>query len=488
MKSDNTATSCSEIIAQFAADLTFESIPPQVVAKVKTHLIDSIGVGMAGSTMDWCEQASRVLQRMEGLPESTVLGHARRITAPNAAVANGVAIACMDYDDTDYVGGGHHMSRSVIPAALAMADRVHASGKQLIAAITAGYETVGRVGASLLVDRYGSRSANASWTQEDIDNHHLMINQGSSLTRGFIPGLYGSAVVAGCLLGLNAKQIASAQGLVGSLGLYLGQPHREGTDGLGFYGGWSAHAGILAALWAQEGLQGPRYIYEGDRGMLKLIGTTLQDPAKLTEGLGSDWNSMNNLLKFYPAGHGTHHFIEALKSLIAEYGIKANDVDNIVCRAPAQRVEFHFLPVEAKLHTTPYTGRFSMPYVLARLLLDGNLGPLSFTQEKVTEAAAIDLARRVTYVSDETAWYGKQRGMVVLTLRDGRTFTRSSPDLIGFPNRPYTRDDVIGKFKANARLVLKDEKRLDALVAGLESIEHVNDVRTVTALTSADGQ
>ena len=485
MSAENPERSCSEILAEFAVNLAYERVPPAVAAKVKTHIIDSIGVGMAGSTMEWCRQASSVVQRLDGPPEATVLGGGKRIAAPNAAMANGVAIASMDYDDTDYVGGGHHMSRSVVPAALAVAEMVHAGGIEVIAAVTAGYEVVGRVGSALLLDRYGSRGANAGWTADDLAKHHRMQRQGGSLVRGFIPGLYGSAVAAGRLLGLNAEQIASAQGLVGGLGLFLGQSHREGADGLMLNSGWAAHAGILAALWAREGLLGPRYIYEGDRGVLAVIGGDLQDPACLTKGLGTEWNSMNNMLKFYPAGHGTHHFIESLKSLMNEHGLLAEDIEQIECRAPAQRVEFHFLPVEAKLHPTPYTGRFSMPYLLARLLLDRELGPLSFTPQKVSEPAAIDLARRVTYVSDEAAWYGQTRGLVTVTLRGGRTLSRSSPDLLGFPRRPHTRDDVVGKFRANAALVFEDAKRLDDLVNGLEALEQVKDICEILSLTAA---
>lgn len=475
--------SYAEALADFAAGLTFERVPSQVIEKAKTHVTDVIGVGMAGSTMEWCRQGMRVVQRLEGPPEATVFGQAKRVAAPNAAMANSTAISGTDYDDTDYSGGGFHMSRSVVPAALAVGEMMHASGEQVLTAVVAGYEVASRVGAALLLDRYGPRAATASWGPEDLAKHERMRQQGGPLVRGFIPGLFATAVVAAKLLDLDARQIASAQGLVGGLGSFLGQSHREGADGLHLHAGWAAHAGILAALWAREGLRGARFIYEGDRGLLSVIGGDLQDATCLARGLGEQWNTMNNVLKFFPAAHGLHHFIESAKWLAHEHHLNADDIEKIECWAPAQRIESHFLPREAKLHPTPYSGRFSVPYLLARMLIDGELTPLSYTPEKVTQPAVLALARRVTYVADESAWFGEKRGLVIMQLRDGRTLSRSTPILLGFPKRPYTRADIAGKLRANAKFVLGDAARLEQLVDALETLEQAQDVASVMQLT-----
>ena len=191
------------------------------------------------------------------------------------------------------------------------------------------------------------------------------------------------------------------------------------------------------------------------------------------------------VLKFYPGGHGMHHFIESLNSLMND-GLRARDVEQIECHAPSQRIEFHFEPKEDKLHPSPYSARFSLPYVLARLVTDRELGPLSFTPQKVTDPEVIELASRITYVSDETVWFGEKRGLVVVKLRDGRTLKRSSPELRGFPNRPHTRSDVVDKFKINARLVCSNEKRLDDLVNALETLDKVKDVGEMMRLTTPD--
>lgn len=476
--------SSSEILASFAADLKFKDIPAEVIAKAKQHIIDSIGVGIAGSTMDWCERGGRAFRHMGGPVEATLLGQKNKIAMANAAISNGIAIAGMDLDDTDYTGGGGHMSRSVVAAALAAAESNHRTGKDLIKAVVVGYEVATRVGSSLLLDRYGPRGALASWGPEDHAAHNRMREQGGGVMRGYLPGLYASAVVAGSLLGLEAKDLASAQGLVGPLGLFFGQAHREGAHAGFLHAGWSAHSGIIAALWARDGLQGPRFVYEGDRGLLAVIGGDLQDASRLTHGLGTEWNTLNNVLKFYPAGHGTHHFIESLNTLMNSYEFTAEDVSEITCVAPSQRIEYHFLPKEAKLNPNVYNARFSLPYLLARLLHDRQLGPLSFTREKITEAKVLELASRVTYVADESAWFENKRGMVTVKLNDNRTLSQSTPHLLGFPERPCSHDDVINKFRVNAKLVLSGTKSLDNLVSALENLEHTEDIGNIMALTA----
>ena len=483
MKTETQQPSSSEILAAFAAKLRYEDIPPEVVAKVKTHILDAIGVGMAGSTMEWCRQSCRVFERAGAPTEATVLGQSHKLAAPDAALANGVALGCMDYDDTDYTGGGHHMSRHIIAAALAAGELTHSSGKELITAVTIGYEVASRVGSSLLLDRYGPRGANSSWTEEDFAKHHKLQKQGGSLVRGNIPGLFACTTLASRLLGLSAAQISSAQGLVGGFGLFLCQSHSEGADATMLFSGWSAHAGVLSALWAREGLRGPRHIYEGKRGLLEVIGGDLQDATQLTDRLGTQWNSMNNLLKFYPGGHGMHHFIESLHALMNE-GLGAQDIEQIECHAPSQRIEFHFEPKEDKLHPTPYSARFSLPYVLARLAIDRALGPLSYAADKVTDPVVIELASRITYVADETVWIGDKRGLVIVKLRDGRVLKRSSPELRGFPNRPFTRDDIVGKFKENANLIKTSPRRIDSLVQSLEALENVKDIGDVMRFTT----
>lgn len=475
--------SYSEAVADFAAGLKFERIPPEVIAKAKTHIMDSVGVALAGTTMEFWQRAYRVCQRLGGPPEATVFGQRDKLGVSSAAMANGIATTLLDYDDTDYWGGGAHMSRYVVATALSVGEMAHRGGKDVLTGVIAGYEVASRVGSALLVDSYGPRAARPGWGPTELEAHHRLQRRGVSLL-AIIPGLFACAVIASLLLKQDARRMASAQGIAGGLGLFLAQTHREGTDALPLHVGWACHAGIVAALWANEGLTGPRFIYEGDRGFLSVIAGDLQDATRITADLGLQWKTLNNVLKFYPAGHGTQHFIESLNTLLKDHGLSPEDILSIECRAPAQRVEFHFEPKEAKLHPTPYNARFSLPYLLARLILDGKLGPQSFTPDKVSDPKALELARRVTYTVDEQAWFGEKRGLVTVRLSDGRTLSRSTPEVLGMPNRPCSRSDIVNKFKDNAILALGDMGRVDALIERLETLDEVQDVGELMQLTA----
>ncbi|MFH1486094.1 MAG: MmgE/PrpD family protein [Chloroflexota bacterium] len=476
--------SYSEAIAGFAAGLRFEQIPAHVTAKARTHLMDSVGVGLAGTKMEWWERANRLCQRLGGPPEASVFGQRGMLGVSSAAMANGMAVTALDYDDTDYWGGGTHMSRYVVATALSMGEMAHRSGKDVLAAAVLGYEVASRVGSALLVDRYGPRAAKAEWGAAELDAHHRLQRRGLSMI-AILPGLFACSVIAGRLLELDAQEMASAQGIAGGLGLFLAQTHREGADALPLHVGWACHAGIAAALWASEDIRGPRFIYEGDRGFLSVIAAgDLQDATRLSAGLGVEWNTLNNVLKFYPAGHGTHHFMESVRSLIEQHGLSAEDIVDIECRAPSQRVEFHFEPKEAKLHPSPYSARFSLPYLLARLVLDRKLGPLSFTPDKVSDPKALELASRVKYTVDEQAWFGDKRGLVVMRLRDGRELSCASPDVPGMPNRLPSREDIVNKFRDNALLALPDAGRVAALADALEKLDEIQDVGELMRLTT----
>ncbi|MBI2908854.1 MAG: MmgE/PrpD family protein [Chloroflexi bacterium] len=476
--------SYSEIIADFAAGLTLEQLPREVVVKAKVHIMDSVGVGLGGTTTEWWQRAYHVCQRLGGPPEATVFGQSMKLGVASAAMANSIAVTALDYDDTDYWGAGTHMSRYVVGTALSVGETARCSGKDVITAAVAGYEVASRVGAALLVDRYGPRAATPDWGQKELDAHHRLQRRGIPMM-AVLPGLFACSVIAGRLFGLDAQQMTSAQGFAGGFGLFLAQSHREGADGVPLHVGWACHAGIAAAMFAKEGLRGPRFIYEGDRGFLSVIANELHDATRLTAGLGQQWNTLNNILKYYPAGHGTHHFIESLKGLMAERSFSADDILDMECRAPAQRVEFHFEPKEAKLHPTPFNARFSLPYLLARLAMDGELGPQSFAPDRVFDPKALELASRVNYVTDEQAWIGDKRGLTIVRLKDGRTLSRSTPDVLGMPNRPGSRQDMLSKFRANAMSALGDEERVEALIEALEALEGAEDVGAVMRLTAS---
>src|SRR5512136_2588650 len=184
--------SASERLATFAAALRFDALPAAVVAQVKLHLLDLLGVALAGSTMEFGAAVQRVAQAMGGPPDCTVIGFYKRMPAAWAALVNGTLAHGLDYDDT-HTESVVHVSASVVPTALAACEDAHADGKTLLTTLALGMEANVRLG---------------------------LVARGGFHDRGFHPtgicGAFAAALVAGKVAGLNAAQLADALGLAGS--------------------------------------------------------------------------------------------------------------------------------------------------------------------------------------------------------------------------------------------------------------------------------
>ena len=279
MKQDYAAMTCSEKIGEFVHDLKFDEIPRDVVEKTKLHILDTLGVALAAESEDFTRIMLEVAKSMKGPAESAVWGSKVRLPAANAALVNGTMAHGLDFDDM-HRGASTHLSVFVVPTALAIGEAKKTSGKETLAAIVAGYETGARIGLAAL---------------------------GRLLLRGWHPtgvfGAFASAVAAGKLMGLNARQIAVSMGIAGSQASGLAQWIEEGSWTKRMHPGWAAHSGIIAALLAAKGYDGPLRILEGSKGLYhSFLHEGHFDLTKLTEGLGERWETRQICLKIYPSG------------------------------------------------------------------------------------------------------------------------------------------------------------------------------------------
>ncbi len=465
------AKSISEAYAEFALGLQYDTIPAEVVAKAKDHILDTIGCGLAGSTMEWARITMGIAKRLGGHQEATIIGDGSRVAAPNAALACGAACSCLDYDDTGYWVGAVHSSRALVPTSLTVADWMGRSGKDLIKATIVGWEIANRVGNAQGVDRD---------RRYDLSVHYKILKRGTGGSNHF-----AAAAEASLLMGLDRDQISTAIAFVPWMQSSIGyaQSHREGGDATPIFTGWTAHAGVMAAIAAQGGLVGPRLIFEGDKGFFNQLQLgELYAPEKLTEGLGQRWYTLDNCIKFYPAGHGTHHWIESLKTVIREHKVGPDDVEEVLCHVPKQRVELHFDFPEQKLNPRPYSSRFSLPFMLASVLVDGDWNVRSSIDNKVKDPRKLELAKRVHSSFEEDSWLEGNRGRITVKTKDGKSYSAKHPYLLGLPSNPPTHQQIVDKFRYNASFALSKEAT-DSLVKTLENLEQMKNVGDVMRMT-----
>ena len=255
-------------LASFYSGLEYEDLSPREVDRTKYFCLDYLGVAIRGAITPSSKAIHAALESLSPDGDSVIMGSSLRASPEYAALSNGAAAHSIEMDDVQN-DSSLHPAVATFPAAFACADLVGArgdppvDGRRLIAAITAGYDVMVRVGKGL-----------------DPRRHYA---------RGFHPtgtcGTFGAAVVASRLLGLGARETAWAMGVAGSQAAGSLEFLADGAWTKRMHPGWAAHSGIIAALLSSRGFVAPTTILEGRDGFLHGYSDDA-DETKVMEGLG----------------------------------------------------------------------------------------------------------------------------------------------------------------------------------------------------------
>ena len=442
-------------LAQWAASVTFEDLPDDVVAATKLRLMDVIGLALAGAETDFGRSVRNAALAISTPGPCRILGFGDQVGVTAAAFANGAFSQALEFDDT-HNESIVHMSSPAVAAALALAEFATVSGRDLITAIAIGNEISCRVGS---------------------------VSSGELHRRGFHPtGLFatfGAAYLAGKLLGLDAPALSRAAGIAGSFASGLLECWVDGTQTKFLHPGWSAQSGITAALLARSGVTGPAQVFEGRWG---LFATHVQDPnahrdfTRINRRLGEIWESRNSSFKPFPAAHVIHPYISAVLRLREKHQIRPDDVERIECPVTSFIVTIVCEPTEEKFApATDSHGRVSLQYSLAEALFHGALGKADYSAESLKNPEILALARRVRYrVDPNYPGPGRFKGAAKITLKDGRAFEEVEEYNRGSAENPMTYEGLRAKFDDNARGFLSLEQR-DRLAGDINRLELLPD-------------
>jgi 2-methylcitrate dehydratase PrpD len=257
-------------------------------------------------------------------------------------------------------------------------------------------------------------------------------------------------------VGRAATQAAGVQEAFGS----MAKPFQVGR---------AAADGLLAALCAEGGMTGPRAILDAPGWAARL--SPDRAPARLTEGLGSRWAVTDLVFKRYPCCFATHAAIRGLLALRASLPSAAVEAVEIEVGPTALQV------ADQRAPTTGLGGKFSLTYCAAAALLRGHVGEDDFTDRAVGDPAARALAERVRLVLD--AGLDETRARVRVRLASGET-REGAADVAGHDDPADLRRDLTAKFRALVAPRL-GEPAAARLLAALESLDRVEDVRELTA-------
>lgn len=455
-------------LARFAADQTAATVPEDVIASVRQRVLDILGIAAAATALPTSRAALSFVADQGGAPHARAIGLAHKVPAAQAAFANGVLAHSLDYDDT-HLPSVLHPSASVVPAALATAERSAASGAQLAAAIAVGLEVCVRLGMAGY-----DRDARTS----------MFFERGQHATS--ICGAIASAATAAKLLGLDAVGISHAMGVAVSMAGGVIEANRTGGTVKRIHCGWAAHAGVTAADLAERGLTGPPTVLEGRFGFFEAFLGGDFHPAELLDGLGERWQVPGIFFKPYPANHFTHAGIDAARRLRAD-GLDPDDVAELHLSVAAPTVRTIGEPIEVKrAPETGYQAQFSGPYTVVAGLLGGSglgVGLDDFTDELARDARRRALMQRVAVGSDprlDEVFPWQFPAVLRAVTHDGHERVEEVLVNRGGPDDPLSDDELARKFSDNAVRVV-DRDAIDRIIDTALRLDDLDDTDALTA-------
>ena len=453
-------TAVTTELAAWCAAITPAGLPEPVLRRAAALTLDLVG-NMVRARHD-AESTPALIAAARALGlcggEATVFGDAMRYTPAGAALLNGALGHSLDFDDT-HAAGSLHPGAPVIPAALAAAELTGASGADTLAGIVAGYEVTCRLA--------------------------LALPAGDHYDRGFHPtatcGSFGAAAAAGRVFGLDAAAIADAFGIALSQAAGSLQFLANGAWTKRFQVGWSAMAGLAAAMLAREGFRGAAEAIEGRHGFLRAYAPA-PTPERVLDQLGTVFETMHTAVKPYPSCRYGHAAIDAAIALRAEHGLAPDAVESVTVGLPAKGMLLIGAPHEQKVEPRNVVdGQFSGPFVVAAALATGAMGWDSY--RLLDDAKVRALARKVRCVQDpeiEAEFPANMSGKVTVTTRAG-TVARKVVVPKGEPDNFLTDQELAAKFHGLVDRVMGQE-RAAALAEAVLGLEQARDVAAVMRL------
>jgi 2-methylcitrate dehydratase PrpD len=454
----------SEELATWAVGLQFGDLPEDVVAATRLRVLDVIGLALAGAETEFGGAVRATALAGASPGPCRILGTGDHTGVSLAALANGAFPQALEYDDT-HNESIVHMSSPAVAAGLALSEVISMSGKDLITAVALSNEISCRVG---------------------------VVSAGEFHRRGFHPTAlfapFGVTALASRLLRLDSRKTANALGTCGSFSAGLLECWVDGTHTKFLHSGWAAQSGIMAAYFAQAGLTGPAAVFEGRFG---LFASHVQDPAarrdfsRITNGLGTHWDSRNASFKPFPAAHVIHPYIDALLRLRRVHGIRTGDIESIECPVAAFIVPIVCEPLAEKLAPVSDShGRVSLQYTLAEAFHRGELGKTAYAAESRRDPEILALATRVHYrVDPQFPGPGRFKGAVEVRLKDGRVFNEVEEHTRGSAENPMTYEELRAKFDENASGFLSKDQRA-RLAESVGVLETLPDAKVLVDLAT----
>lgn len=435
-------------LVSFVCQLDGDALPTAIVDQATRCVLDLVGVAIAGAATPMAQISARFAHEQFAAGNATVMGSTKRLSALGATWVNGAYASALDMDDGHRMAMGHP-GASVIPAALAIAERTGASGKKFLAAMVAGYEVAVRASA-----------ARVPWYKDKMYSTGIW-------------GVFGATAAAGKLLGFDEATLQSALGTAGSHGAFppggLQANHAMVKEAIA----WSGMTGVSAALLAQQDFVGPADFLDY---------SARWDTSALVAGLGDLGESaiLSTYFKPYAVCRWSHAAVDGVLELKRRHQLRIEEIEAI-------HVET-FWEVTRLANDQPsntIAAQFSVQFALAVALLYDRIGPAEVTDAHIHDPAILALARKVRVsVDDALDRQFPAKTMARVTIHAQRGDYRTTIEYPrGNPENPLSNAELEAKFQLLTRDLISEERSRKLRTAILD-LPEAKDVQALTQLLS----
>lgn len=444
----------TEHFTKFVEEFTFRQIPAQVLERTKDVTFDGLGALLSAVSprYDLGGVVARIVEETGGAPDASVFGTAVRTNCATAALVNGTFAYYGDIESY-HPGAIMHAIAVVGPAALAVGERMHRSGRDVLSAIVVGIDVACRVSSAL--------------------------NPITLFARGFHPtcvaGTFGAAAAAARLYGLRSAALRRAFGLAGTeasgLLAWVSDPTEHSRP---FNMGLAARHGVFAAHLASCGFGGPPEIFEGKYPLGRAF-TGEWHPGELFDGLGERFKVMELYFKQYACCAFIHPGLDGLLDLMGAAGVRPDAIRRMTLRFPASG---HRVINGNALRS------HCAQYVLALAAYKGAVGFYDILHDQRTDRRIDALSRRVNVVGDDDldrTYPELYRSIIDVETADGAHHVRDVTHPKGSPQNPLTRGELADKFARLTEDVLPPGRAAE-ITEAIRTLEDLPDIGAFTAL------
>lgn len=434
-------------VAEFIHDISFESLPSEVISQAKKAIRDVIGIMIVSNNNQAVKAAANMMISRGGVPESTILGTKTKVPCESATFANTIMANTLDLDDglTGMFGDKRryfgHPGCHVVPSSLSVAERNDVSGRNLIEGIVAGYEI----------------AATTGW---------MMAETGEDALVAARTGSFGASASAAKLSNLTQEEIVNALGIVEAHSpsaplrhlLIQANMTKESC-------GWGAKTGVNSVLLAQAGFCGPPTLYD-------LPGFS----KKPIEVLGKEWGIMSLYFKPYSMCRWEHSAIDGILEIMHQNSFSADDILEIRIGVASAGG----LQLSNPKPTNIWEAEFSIPFAIGATIVHGKLGPGQLAESQLNNKSILELAEKVKLKSDaeiDSLWPGIFAARVEVNLKNSTTYNTFIKHPRGDLENPLSDNEMQDKFITLAENVigLNRAKELDDCINQLETIHYSSD-------------